>query len=40
MVLKIIEKEISLTENTTIITVTYIDIISYVKGYHVCKMCR
>ena len=40
MVLKIIEKEISLTENTTIIIVTYIDIIFYVKGYHVCKMCR
>ena len=39
MALKIKEREVSLTENTRIIIATYIDIISYGKGYHVYKMC-
>ena len=34
MVLKIMENNISLTEDIPIIIVTYADIISYVKGYH------
>ena len=37
MALKIMEKEIALTEDIPIIVVTYIDVISYVKGYHVYK---
>ena len=37
MALKIIEKEISLTEDIPMILVTYIDVICYVKGYHVFK---
>ena len=37
MAFKILEKEISLTEDIPIIVVTYIDVISYVIGYHVYK---
>ena len=37
MALKIIEKEISLTEDIPIIVVTYIDVISCANGYHVYK---
>ena len=37
MALKVMEKEISITENIPIIVVTYTDVISYVKGYHICK---
>ena len=37
MALKVTEKEISLTEDILIIFVTYIDVVSYVKGYHVYK---
>ena len=33
MTLKIMEKEISLFQDIPIIIVTYIDVISYVKGY-------
>ena len=37
MTLKIIEKEISLTEDIPVIVVTYTDVISYANGYHVYK---
>ena len=37
MALKITKKELALTEDIQIIVVTYIDVIFYVKGYHVYK---
>ena len=37
MALRIVEKEISLTEYIPIIVVTYIDVISCIKGYHIYK---
>ena len=37
MALKTMVKEIALTEDTQIIFGAYIDVISYVKGYHVYK---
>ena len=37
MALKIVEKEISLTEYIPVIVVTYIDVISCIKRYHVYK---
>ena len=37
IILKIIEKEISLTKDIPVMVVRYIDIISYAKGYHVYK---
>ena len=35
--LKIVERQISLTKDIPIIAVTYTDVISYVKEYHVYK---
>ena len=39
MALRIVEKEISLTEYIPIIVVTYIDVISCIKGYHFTNAC-
>ena len=39
MTLEVIKSEISLTEDTPIIVVTYVDVISYVKDATFTNMC-